>query len=76
MNAQNRKSISEHVSSLEQLMYDTETLRDEEQEKYDNLSEGLQASENGQAIQTAVDALESALSSLSEAKDYLEEAGQ
>jgi septal ring factor EnvC (AmiA/AmiB activator) len=38
-----------------------EELRDEEQEKFDNLSEGLQASERGQNIEAAVSALDEAM---------------
>ena len=41
-----------------------EELRDEEQEKFDNLSEGLQQSERGQAIEAAVSALDEAMSAI------------
>ena len=38
-------------------------IKDEEQEKFDNLSEGLQQSERGQNLEAAVTALESAMES-------------
>jgi F0F1-type ATP synthase membrane subunit b/b' len=49
-----------------------EELRDEEQEKFDNLSEGLQASERGQNIEAAVGALDEAMTTC-EAIDEVED---
>ena len=73
MNAADRKAVSDEVSKLEEMKSDIsmigEALRelaDAEQEKYDNLSEGLQASEKGQAIQTAAEALDEAASECDE----------
>ena len=58
-------------------------LRDAEQEKFNNLSEGLQASDNGQKIEqaaacldTATDAVESAESSLGDAIEALRDTEQ
>lgn len=47
----------------------------EEQEKFDNLPEGLQLGEMGQAIYEATDALYQAASNLEETIGNLEEAG-
>jgi len=79
MNAQDRKAVSGIVSELEALRSEMEALRsqvedigtrlrelaDAEQDKFDNLSEGLQSSDNGQAI-------EEAASNLSDAADAAE----
>ena len=72
MNAKDRKEVSELMTQLESLKLKSEDigtrlteLADAEQEKYDNMSEGLQASEQGQSI-------ESAASALSEAASYAE----
>jgi F0F1-type ATP synthase membrane subunit b/b' len=46
-----------------------EELRDEEQEKFDNLTEGLQASERGQNIEAAVQSLETAYDAANNAAD-------
>lgn len=74
MNARTRKQISDIVGTLEQLSSDIESIRDEEQEKYDNMPEGLQSGEKGEAMQSAVDALTSAIDAASEVQNYLEEA--
>jgi uncharacterized protein YoxC len=79
MNAQDRKAVSGIVSELEALRSEMEALRsqvedigtrlrelaDAEQDKFDNLNEGLQSSDNGQAI-------EEAASNLSDAADAAE----
>lgn len=46
-----------------------EELKDEEGEKFDNLSEGLQQSERGQSIEAAVSQLETAYDAASGAAD-------
>lgn len=43
-----------------------EEIKDEEQEKFDNLSEGLQQSERGQNLEAAVSALETAMEAAGE----------
>ena len=72
MNAQDRKAISGLVSELEALRSQVEDvgarlreLADAEQDKFDNMNEGLQAADNGQAI-------EEAASNLSDAADAAE----
>ena len=72
MNAQDRKAISGLVSELEALRSQVEDvgarlreLADAEQDKFDNMNEGLQSSDNGQAI-------EEAASNLSDAADAAE----
>jgi hypothetical protein len=53
---------------------EVEPLADEEQEKFDNLPEGLQNSEKGQAMEEAASALESAVSELESAVDSIDSA--
>ena len=67
MNAQDRKAVSDIVSKLEELQSQFESIKeeiqnlaDDEQGKYNNLSEGLQQSEKGQAIEQAASTLEEA----------------
>jgi hypothetical protein len=58
MNKQRRKIIEEAVG----LLYSADSLLsevlEEEQEAFDNLTEGLAATERGQAIEAAADMLE------------------
>lgn len=51
---------------------DLESLRDEEQDYYDNMPEGFQNGEKGEAAQSAVDALENAITQLEELENCTE----
>ena len=73
MNAKQRKKLQGYVDSLDEIKSNIETMMEDETEKLDNMPEGLQESERGEAIQEAIDNLESASSSLEEAIDYLNE---
>lgn len=71
MNAKRRKAIKEvagRIASLreavEAMVTDLETIRDEEQEAYDNLPEGIQAGDRGDAMQAAISDLDSAINDL------------
>ena len=73
MNAERRKKIDEIAGKLEALREELADVQSQEQEAFDNMPEGLQASEKGQAVeeaadnlQTACDDLENVVSSLNE----------
>lgn len=51
-----------------------QSVRDEEEEAYDNLPEGIQCGERGDAIQDAIDTIDDAGFALEEAISSLEEA--
>jgi hypothetical protein len=74
MNAAQRKTLSEKISIVEDLISELQNIRDEEQEKYDNMPEGLQSGDKGEAIQQAVDNLDSAISAAEECRDGIENA--
>lgn len=74
MNAQRRKSIEAVLSELADLRERVEALHDEEQEAFDNMPEGLQASERGQACEAAASVLDEALSAFDEIEGFLNEA--
>ena len=48
-------------------------MQEDEQDKFDNMPEGLQESERGEAMQEAIDAIETACGSLDDAIDTLQE---
>ena len=48
-------------------------MKDDEEEKFDNMPEGLQESERGEAMQEAIEQLETACDSLDEVISALEE---
>jgi len=73
MNKGDKKRMARAVGFLEEAKAILEELRDAEQEKFDNMSEGLQASERGQAIETAANNLSSAYDDVETALASLEE---
>jgi hypothetical protein len=71
MNTKRRAEIASFISELEDIISRAETIRDEEQDAYDNMPESLQSSDRGEqsysscdSLSNAVTELESALSSL------------
>lgn len=74
MNKQRRTSIRRAESYLDLAVSLVQGALYEEQDALDNMPENLQTSERYEAMEDAVDNLEDALSSLREAKDYLDRA--
>lgn len=74
MNAKDRKVLSDALDNLRGIEGIISQLADAEQEKFDNMTEGLQQNEKGQAIEAAAQALSDAQASLeaviSELEDY------
>ncbi len=64
MNKQQRKKLSDMLDEIEGYVSTLEEMSNEEQEKYDNMPEGLQDTERGQAIQDAADNLQQAADDL------------
>lgn len=67
MNQAQRKVVAEKLQALislkeqiESIGSELRTIAEEEQEKYDNMPEGLQGGEKGQAIESAAQALDDA----------------
>jgi predicted transcriptional regulator len=73
MNAKQRKTLQCYAESLYEIKSAIEEMMDEETEKFDNMPEGLQESDRGEAILEAIEKLESSASSLEEAIDQLDE---
>lgn len=76
MNNARRKEIVKAESLLSEALAILETCADDEREAFDNMPEGLQASERGQAAESAADALERARDSTQEAIDAIGEIEQ
>ena len=74
MNQERRTKIDKALALMADAKAIIEEVLDEEQEAYDNMPEGLQASERGEAMQEAITNLEDANSSADEIEDYLEDA--
>lgn len=74
MNRTRREKIDSLIEQLDVLKSDIESLTDDEQTAYDNLPENIQTGNRGELMMSAIDNLESAVSSVEEAIDYLNEA--
>lgn len=72
MNAKVRKEIAKHIEVLNKIKDSLESMADLENEKYENMPEGLQDSERGEEMRDALDNLDSAVCSIEEAVEYLE----
>ena len=73
MNKNRRKAIAEVRDILESATSNLEVIRDEEQESFDNLPEGIQESERGEKMSECIEYLEEAIENLGEAIDNLDE---
>ncbi|HDS5593088.1 TPA: hypothetical protein QHU17_004538 [Enterobacter hormaechei subsp. xiangfangensis] len=74
MNNERRKRLAALSQQLDELNSDVQSVLDEEEKAFNNLPEGLQSGESGDAMQAAVDSLDAAVSALEEAGDQLTEA--
>jgi len=74
MNKLRRESIQHVITDLENLRVTINNLWDEEQDAFDNLPEGLQSSERGEAMENAAYNLEEACEGLASVIESLEEA--
>ncbi len=74
MNAQRRKAIEEVLNELADLRSRVDAIHGEEEDAYDNMPEGLKASERGQASEAAASALDDALTAFDEIESSLNEA--
>ncbi len=73
MNAWRRNKISATICALTIERENIQGIMDEEQEAFDNLPEGLQASERGEKLTENVDALQDAYTAIEECIERLEE---
>jgi hypothetical protein len=74
MDKRRRNDIEAVQALLCDLRERIETARDDEQNAFENMPEGLQASDRGQAMETAIEALESAIALMEEAESFLTDA--
>ena len=76
MNKDRRDRIAKIKEALEDLRGQIEDLQSEEREAFDNMPESLQQSERGQDVEATVDALQSAYDAADEAITNLETASE
>ena len=74
MNNKQRKQLKALSEQVEEIKQEVEMIRDDEQEKIDNLPDGLIGSSKQDEYQEAVNALEEVISSLEDVIDKFGEA--
>lgn len=74
MNKERRKEIQVVINRIEELKSDLETIVEDEQAYLDSIPENLMNSERYERAEDAVGNLESAMDSLNDAEEALEEA--
>lgn len=74
MNNERRKVLKSIKTSLEELSQKLDDVMNDEQIAFDNLTEGLQATARGAAMEEAIDNISSAIDCIDEAIEYIEEA--
>ncbi|BBQ85703.1 MULTISPECIES: hypothetical protein [Enterobacteriaceae] len=74
MNNERRKRLALLAQQVTELKDDVQAVLEEEEDAFNNLPEGLQNGERGDAMQTAIAALDAAVSALEETSDQLAEA--
>jgi prefoldin subunit 5 len=72
MNKQNRKDLERALNLINQAMEVISAVKEEEEEKYDNLPEGIQDSERGESFQENIDNLDYAISDLDSVIEYVD----
>lgn len=76
MNAQRRKAINLVMNSIMDFRADIETIRDEEQEYFDNMPDNIQMSEKGEKAEEVVSNLDEAMNCFDEIENYLTTAAE
>lgn len=74
MNKIRRQKLQKIIEDLIKSKNELENVMDDEQLSFDNLSEGLQATMRGSAMEEAIDNLDSTMDSINEAIDYISDA--
>ncbi|NCG50570.1 hypothetical protein [Serratia fonticola] len=74
MNADRRKRLSDLFVEIEIIKGKVEDVRDEEQDAFDSMPDGLQQSERGQKLEMAISCIEEIIDGLEQACDQINEA--
>lgn len=73
MNKQRRKKVESVFDQIQALIMELEEIRDQEQDAFDNLPEGIQESGKGEQMEEYISQMESAIDDLESSKSSLEE---
>lgn len=73
MNKQNRKELRGAIDLINKAVEIISAVKEEEEEKYYNLPDGLQESEKGEAFQENINTLDDAISDIEGIVEYIDE---
>ena len=73
MNANRRKRLEKVIGRLTELMAEIDAVREDEQEAFDNMPEGLQYSERGEQMSDNIDTLDMSCLDLGNVINQLQE---
>lgn len=73
MNKQRRAAIAKVIDKINKNTEELQSILDDEEFAFDNLSEGLQATEMGQTMEEAIDVLGEAIEGLDEVTGNLDD---
>lgn len=76
MNKQDRIELAKALELIQDAQSIIDVIKDSEQDKFDNLSEGLQQTERGQKFEETVSTLDDVISQLEEAMDGISTASE
>lgn len=74
MNNARRKSLTRLIGKLEAIKIDLEEIKESEQDALDNLPENMHDSEQAQAMQSSIEAMDNADTEIGNAMDSIQEA--
>lgn len=74
MNKERRTRLAAIAQQIAGLIEEAEALRDQEQDAFDNMPEGLQQSERGETMEQAIEAIATAIDGLEQAREAVDEA--
>ena len=74
MNKARREKIEKIRETIQALIADVETIRDEEQESYDNMPESFQMGDKGGQVEGNISCLEEVIDQLQQADETLDSA--
>ena len=74
MNKVRRNKINQLIEKLTENKKELEIITSDEEESFDNMTEGLQATMRGMNMEDAIDNLNTAIECIEEAIDYMREA--
>lgn len=76
MNKDRRKELEKALGLLSEAREILEAAKDEEQEYFDNMPEGLQSGEKGEKAENAISEIEEAISSIESAEENINTASE